>query len=440
MEKSAFALANLGNIPVMMIVSSFLLIFYTNVVGLNPAACATLFLVTRIVDAVNDPFIGFLLDRFPNTKQGKFRVTLVIGSVLCALNYLLLWFGPLWAPAFKLGIAYISYLLLGVLFPVMDISLNSLLPVMTLDMKERSTLSTIKGAIYMLGGVAVGILAPIIIGDASESSGYIKLIICASVVILLFSLVGALGIKERVKATKEQTYKVKDLFKILTLKPVFVIFIGTVFYTVGTNVVSAVNAYFYTYIVGNLQLMSVVMLVSMLLMFPGLAASSFLAIKIGKKQTYIVGLGLSMLAPLIRLINVTNVPILMISTALAALGSGVMMGQMYSIQADNTDYVEIETGQRAEGAVASLNSFTSKFAMGIGGSLPGYILAIVGFDAAAKVQTAAVNNVLIAFSTYIPAIFTLIAILVIGFKYPLTKEKLEEQVAEMERRHGYENL
>ncbi len=436
-EKSAFAIANLGNVPVMMLVSSFLLIFYTNVVGLNPAACATLFLITRIVDAVNDPFVGFLLDRFPTTKFGKFRVTLIIGSILCALNYLLLWFGPLWAPTFKLGIAYISYLLLGVLFPVMDISLNSLLPVMTVDMKERVSLSTIKGAFYMIGGISVGIIAPIVIGNASESEGYVKLITCAVVVILVFSLTGALGVKERVKASKEQGYKVKDLLKILTLKPVVVIFIGTIINTIGTSVSGAVNAYFFTYVLGDLQVMSLISIVSIFLMFPGLAVSAILAKKSGKKRTYIIGLAFTMLAPLLRLTNVTNIPVLMLSTALAAFGSGVMMSQLYGIQADNTDYVEIATGQRAEGAVASLSSFTSKFAMGIGGSIPGYFLAIVGFDAAAKVQSAAVNQVLVAFSTYIPAIFTLLAILVIGFKYPLTKDKLDEQMVEMERRHEY---
>lgn len=154
-EKVSYTLLNIGNIPVTMIVSSFLLIFYTNVVGLNPAACATLFLIARIVDAVNDPLVGFLIDRIPNTKLGHFRATLIVGAVLCGINYLLLWFGPLMVPAGKLAIAYVSYFLLGVLFPVMDISLNSLLPVMTENPKERNSLSTIKGMTYSLAGLVI---------------------------------------------------------------------------------------------------------------------------------------------------------------------------------------------------------------------------------------------------------------------------------------------
>lgn len=435
-EKAAFAMANLGNIPVTTIVSSFLLIFYTNVVGLDPAACATLFLITRVVDAVNDPFVGFLIDRFPQTRYGKFRVTLIIGSVLCALNYLLLWFGPLWSPICKLGIAYISYLLLGVLFPVMDISLNSLLPVMTLDMKERNALSTIKGAFYMIGGIAVGILAPIIIGDASEADGYVRLIIGAVIIVMSFSVIGAIGVKERVRSDNTQSYQIRDLFKIITLKPVLVIFISTLLYTAGTNMINAVNAYYFTYVINDLEIMSIASLLTMVFMFPGLFISSAVSGKKGKKNAYIAGLLMSALAPMIRLFDVDNVAIIMISAAATAVGTGVLMGQMYSIQADNTDYVEIATGQRAEGAVASLNSFSSKFAMGIGGSLPGYMMALANFDANQSVQPEGVNQVIIAFSTYIPGICTVIAALIVAFCYPLTKEKLAQQVEEIKKRHS----
>lgn len=136
-EKISYVLANLGNIPIQALIGSYLLIFYTNVCGLNPAACATLFLVARILDGINDPLVGFCIDHVPNTKMGHFRPTLMVGTVLCSANFALLWFGPMMATSGKLVIAYISYLLIGVLFPVMDISLNSMLPVMTTDMKER---------------------------------------------------------------------------------------------------------------------------------------------------------------------------------------------------------------------------------------------------------------------------------------------------------------
>lgn len=117
-EKISYVFVNLGNIPITTLISSYLLIFYTTVCGMNPAACATLFLIARILDGLNDPLVGFIIDHLPNTKYGHFRPSLIIGTILCSLNYLLLWFGPMMASAGKLAIAYVSYLLIGVLFPI----------------------------------------------------------------------------------------------------------------------------------------------------------------------------------------------------------------------------------------------------------------------------------------------------------------------------------
>ena len=164
-EKLSFAMANFGNIPVMTLINGYLLIFYTNICGLSPAACATLFLIARFLDAINDPLVGFMIDHLPTRKMGHFRPTLILGTILCSANFLLLWFGPMLSTSGKLAIAYVSYILLGVLFPVMDISLNSLLPVMTEDTKERNSLSSIKGLAYVIGALVIGVAAPLILGD-----------------------------------------------------------------------------------------------------------------------------------------------------------------------------------------------------------------------------------------------------------------------------------
>ena len=161
-------MANFGNIPIMTLINGYLLIFYTNICGLSPAACATLFLIARFLDAINDPLVGFIIDHLPTRKMGHFRPTLILGTILCSVNFLLLWFGPMLSTSGKLAIAYVSYILLGVLFPVMDISLNSLLPVMTEDMKERNSLSTIKGLAYVIGALVIGVAAPLILGILPE--------------------------------------------------------------------------------------------------------------------------------------------------------------------------------------------------------------------------------------------------------------------------------
>lgn len=426
-EKLSFAMANFGNIPIMTLINGYLLIFYTNICGLSPAACATLFLTARFLDAINDPLVGFIIDHLPTRKMGHFRPTLILGTILCSVNFLLLWFGPMLSTSGKLAIAYVSYILLGVLFPVMDISLNSLLPVMTEDMKERNSLSTIKGLAYVIGALVIGVAAPLILGDTSNKQGYINLVLIMTAVIFFFSIIGTMGVKERVKPQMENSYSVKELFKILSQKPVYITFLAVLLYSIGSNIVNAANTYFYTYIFEDLTLASIITLITCVAVFPATMVIGNLIGRFGKKKMYAIGLALAGLAPIIRLLDVRSIPLLIVSVLIAGIGAGFAAPLNYGIQADNTDYIEVSMGIRAEGAVASLSSFVSKCAMGIGGAIPGYLLQLAGFDSKAAVQNDDVINVIVLCVLILPAIVNVVAIVIFSKGYPITKEKLNEQ-------------
>ncbi len=426
-EKLSFAMANFGNIPVMTLINGYLLIFYTNICGLSPAACATLFLIARFLDAINDPLVGFMIDHLPTRKMGHFRPTLILGTILCSANFLLLWFGPMLSTSGKLAIAYVSYILLGVLFPVMDISLNSLLPVMTEDMKERNSLSSIKGLAYVIGALVIGVAAPLILGDTSNKQGYINLVLIMTAVIFFFSIIGTMGVKERVKPQMENSYSVKELFKILSQKPVYITFLAVLLYSIGSNIVNAANTYFYTYIFEDLTLASIITLITCVTVFPATMVIGNLIGRFGKKKMYAIGLALAGLTPIIRLLDVRSIPLLIVSVLIAGIGAGFAAPLNYGIQADNTDYIEMSMGIRAEGAVASLSSFVSKCAMGIGGAIPGYLLQLAGFDSKAAVQNDDVINVIVLCVLILPAIVNVVAIVIFSKGYPITKEKLNEQ-------------
>lgn len=426
-EKLSFAMANFGNIPVMTLINGYLLIFYTNICGLSPAACATLFLIARFLDAINDPLVGFMIDHLPTRKMGHFRPTLILGTILCSANFLLLWFGPMLSTSGKLAIAYVSYILLGVLFPVMDISLNSLLPVMTEDMKERNSLSSIKGLAYVIGALVIGVAAPLILGDTSNKQGYINLVLIMTAVIFFFSIIGTMGVKERVKPQMENSYSVKELFKILSQKPVYITFLAVLLYSIGSNIVNAANTYFYTYIFEDLTLASIITLITCVTVFPATMVIGNLIGRFGKKKMYAIGLALAGLTPIIRLLDVRSIPLLIVSVLIAGIGAGFAAPLNYGIQADNTDYIEVSMGIRAEGAVASLSSFVSKCAMGIGGAIPGYLLQLAGFDSKAAVQNDDVINMIVLCVLILPAIVNVVAIVIFSKGYPITKEKLNEQ-------------
>lgn len=426
-EKSAYVLINIGNIPIMTLINSFLLIYYVDIVGINPASVGTLFLITRILDGVSDPIMGFIIDHMPTTKMGRFRPYIIIGAILCVLNFLLLWFGPLLFTGIKLIVVYISYLLIGITFDIMDIPLNSMLPVMTDDLKERNSLSSLKGIAYAVGGLSIGIIAPLILSvSATPLRGYTTIIIAASVIVLLFSIIGALGIKERIEPISEEKYKLKDIIPILTARPVLVTFGTQLFTGISGSISGATGMFFALYVLDNRpEILSIIGIISLLGALLGMFSSGYVTNRFGKKVVYSAGLLIIAVFSLLRLFDVTNIALFYACSFLGGIGGGLMIPLQYGIQADNVDYVEYKLNKRAEGVLASSNSFLTKAGQGIGGALPGYVLALVGYIPNVQ-QTPSALNGIILLSIVLPAVFMIIGAVIFGSGYNLNKQNTEE--------------
>jgi GPH family glycoside/pentoside/hexuronide:cation symporter/glucuronide carrier protein len=427
-EKISFGIVNIGNIPIQTLLNGFLMIFYTDIVGLNPAAVATMFLVMRVFDGFNDPVMGFVIDHLPRTKMGRFRSYLLFGTIICCINFILVWFGPVWSPVGKLGIAYVTYLLLGVTFDIMDIPLNSMIPCMTDVDKERNTLSVIKGICYMAGMTLFNMAAPLFLAHAiTPLRGYYALIFSGVAVVAVLTIIGVFGIKERVEPVNaDEKYKFKDLAPIILCAPVMVNLVTQIISATAMIQRGASNMYFVTYVLDKrMDVLSLMSLLSMAGMLPCMAVTGLLGNRFGKKPVYVIGLIISGIIPLFRLFSITNIPLIYITSILAGIGGGLTMTLAYGIQADNVDFVEYTRKQRAEGAIASVNSFVIKAGMGIGGAIPGYVLAATGY-VANQTQTDAAKTGIILNAILIPSLITLVAALVFGLGYGITKEKLAE--------------
>ena len=213
--------------------------------------------------------------------------------------------------------------------------------------------------------------APLIL-EIHQTKTVISLILITVAVIFFCSIIGTLGVKERIKPQKRRVYTIKQLFQILGQKPVYITFLVILLYTIGSNIVSAVNTYILLYLcIRNLSWSAILYAGDVHYNFPGDYDRNEVYWKIRKeKDVRNWTCNCRFNAPLMRLIDVRSIPILIISALITGIGSGFAAPLNYGIQADNTDYIEMKMGIRAEGAVASLSSFISKCAMGIGGSNP----------------------------------------------------------------------
>ena len=429
LEKLSFFFATMSSGPILTLTGGFLMIFYTDVVGLNPIAIGTLFLISRIVDAINDPVMGFFIDHMPRTKSGKFRFLLMVGGVIATLNFAIMWFGPAWSPVGKLAIAYVSYLLLGLTYDIFDIAKNSLLPAMTASPKERSSLGSIGAIGGIVGGMLFSIVSPIILAsDNSSMAAFTKLILIVCGAILFFTLFGGLFIKERVIPVGDETSKtsVREYLNIFAQGPVLALLGFNLMFATGYYLYQAVNAYFFTYVMKDLALLGSVSAIMLVGLLPGIFLSGWLTKKLGKKRLMILAACLMAFGFIIRWIDPTSAILIYASTISAGFTFGLWMPVSMVLTADVIDYIEFKLNHRSEPAVASINSFISKTGNGLGGALPGFALGLTGYIAGSQTQPASAISAITILSVGAPVLFFVAAALIFGFGWKLDTKSLQQ--------------
>ena len=165
-EAMGYMLGDSGNLFVLTYVSSFLKVFYTEILGINTTKAARLFLVTRLWDAINDPIWGAIVAKRPPKKDGKYRPYLKWIAIPVALAQLACFYDitrHTSSPVIILVFAYVTYISFGMLYTGINVPFGSLASVITDDPEGRTLLSTFRSIGGGIGGAAPLLLAPFII-------------------------------------------------------------------------------------------------------------------------------------------------------------------------------------------------------------------------------------------------------------------------------------
>jgi len=175
-EKIGYGLGDFASSMFWKLFSMYLLIFYTDVYGISPAAVGTMFLLTRVWDSINDPLMGIICDR-TNTKKGKFRPYLLWGAVPFAVVGTFTFLTPDFGSTGKLIYAYVTYTLMMMVYTAVNVPYSSLMGVMSSDTGERTTLASFRFIGAFTGGIFVTSTASWFIGifqnnGANEAKGY----------------------------------------------------------------------------------------------------------------------------------------------------------------------------------------------------------------------------------------------------------------------------
>lgn len=419
-------------------ISLYLLYFYTDVMSLDAKAIAFMFVVTRFIDAGTDLLIGYCIDK-THTRWGKSRPYFLFGAVPFALFAVLAFSVPNISPVGKLIYAYITYIGLSFMYTVVNIPMASILPSLTANTEERTSLSTSRKFFAFLGATVVSATALKLVdklGSGNEALGF-------RIVMIIFGIVGCLlffftfaAVKERVKTISTKATLKESLVSLSKNKPWLIFAVNILFMWGGYFIQTSAIVYYYTTVVGSKNLsVTIATIMSIVPMLANFLVPS-LAKRLGKRNLYISAAIVQLLGLVIIWLGALNQPIIIAGAIITALGYGIKESIYFSMQADPVDYGEWKTGVNTAGSLSAINGFLGKVAQAAAGGISGLLLSWGQYSGGAAVQTAEALIAIKAMYLYIPMLMLICSIITMLF-YNL--DKIYPQIkAELEQRQGSE--
>lgn len=412
------------------VISLYLLYFYTDVMGLSPAAIAAMFIVCRILDAITDVLVGFAIDK-TKSKWGKSRPWFLFGALPFALAAFLAFSVPDISPQGKLIYAYVTYIFLSFMYTVVNIPLASILPAMTDDVNERTVLATWRKFFAFLGSTIVSATALTmvqVVGKGNEALGFrIVMGIFGIIGCLCFFLTFAL-VRENNLPKEEKKATLKATASSLAQNTPWKLFaLNILFMWTGYFLQSSALIYYYKYYIGSTALSSLVATLMTMIPMAANLTVPFLAKRLGKRNLYSSAAAVQLLGLLVILFADKNTTIILAGAVISACGYGIKESIYFSMQADPVDYGEWKTGIQAAGTLSSINGFLGKVAQAIAGGVSGLLLAWGSYSDGAAVQTVNALFAIKSMYLYIPIILLICSIATMSFY------KLDRQFSEIQK-------
>ncbi len=432
--------------------SYYLPFFYSNIFGLSLLDAGVLVLVTRIWDAVSDPMMGVIADR-TNTRWGKYRPYLLWVALPFSVCGILLFTTPDWAYAGKLLWAYVTYVLMMTVYTGINVPYGAMLGVMSDNPTEKTVYSSFR-MFFAYGGsfVALASWEPLCrmfadnFGMSPQNCWQMAMCVIAAACLVLFLLCFKMT-RERLRTVSNVSVG-KDFKALLGNRPWWLLIGAALCFNLFNTVRGATVAYFFADVIGNeaslwffgislLFYSGLFLSVGEVANMLGVALAVPVAGRMGKKSTFImVNALLILLSVGFFFIPVSGAGywMMLVFQIIISILTGIMSPLVWSMYADVSDYAELRYKTASTGLIFSSSSMAQKFGGAIGGAAVMWLLSACGYvvatDGATVVQTSGAISCLWALMTFIPALVSGIAILVVWF-YPLTTQAVNDIVEKL---------
>ena len=438
-EKIGYALGDTAANIAWRTLTTFLLVFYTDVFGISAAAAGLLLLITRLSDGVTDVIMGMIADR-TETRYGKFRPWILWTAIPFGVIMALTFTTPDLSVTGKLIYAYITYILLTLIYTANNVPYSALMGVMTPNDVERTSLSSFRFAGAYFGGIITqGFLIYLVmyLGQGDENKGYQYAIYLLSAVLSGFLLITYFSTKERVKPPKEQSTSIwTDLSDLIRNRPWLILLLIGFLFVIYNSVKQGITVIYFKRYIGNEALAASYMVVLLVVSMVAALVTTPLARYFGKKRLFIYVLLFSgVFNAIIYFAGPTDIAFIYILGAMSEFGAGILPVLFFAMLGDSSDYSEWKCNRRATGLIYSAGTFAMKFGGGVAGAIIGFVLAAYGYDGMDESTMAGAMPAIRMLMSWIPALITLPAVLVL-LAYPLSKGKLQTVLMELNARRA----
>ena len=428
-----------GNV-VYAFLSSFIMIYLTNTVGLSAGIVGTLIAVSKLFDGFTDIFFGSMIDK-THTKLGKARPWMLYGYIGCAITLAAIFAVPeSWGATAQYAWFFIAYTLLnGVFYTANNIAYSALTSLVTKNSKERVQMGSYR---FIFAFATSLLIQSVTIGFVAKCGGgaaaWRTVAIIYSVIGLIINTISTFSVKElseeelhegKEKKSQEEKYGLLEAFKLLVSNRFYLMICGV--YILQQLYGAMINAgiYYMTYVLKNENLYGAF---SWAINIPLIIALVFTPALVGRwKGMYKLNLRGYMVAVAGRGLVVVagymgSVPLMLLFTALAAFGQGPWQGDMNAVIASCSEYTFLTKGKRVDGTMYSCTSLGVKLGGGLGTAIAGWMLEFSKFDGTLAMQPQSCIDMLHIMYLWLPLVIDVLIMLVLSrMNVEETNEKIK---------------
>jgi GPH family glycoside/pentoside/hexuronide:cation symporter len=417
----------------------YLLYFYTDVVGISPILAGWIYALGIGWDAITDPFMGYLAER-TKTKMGSYRPFIYYGSIPLALSFVLLF----WVPPFEGAVLFLFLILVNLIhrscFTIVSVPYSSLTARITNDSNERTKLTTARMISASFGTLSMSALAfPLItyFGGADEAFGFLWLAIISGLIAIALLSVTVYSVREKVDeiVTSNLPNFVSITKTVATNYPFWIVF-GCILILGSTGVMFNKNLiYFVKYGLEQHEYQGLILGVSSGTSFLSLPFWAYLALKIGKRETWLISMTIAFIGLLLFFYYpIASLNELLILLALIGVGNGAGGVLFWSMLPDTVEYGEWKSGIRTESSLYGFMTFAQKSSIAVAALILGFLLSGIGFEPN-QIQSEETISGMKFMMSWIP-ICGIIISLVLMYFYPISTKFHGELLQRIKERNA----